>query len=147
VRSKDAAGNESISSNYSFTTSSVSQPAKTTKFHITGQTGLITNGSPLSQLFTVSIPENATTTRSICVEIKGIYSSGASLKDIAVQVNGETAKTYVIPASSVSFVKILHPVTALDVDPATNTLTVTPEANTNFSILSADIYVNYTYTP
>lgn len=147
VRSKDAAGNESISGNFSFTTSSVSQPAKTTKFHITGQTGLITNGSPLSQPFTVSIPENATTTRSIFVEIKGIYSSGASSKDIAVQVNGETAKTYVIPASSVSFVKILHPVTALDVDPATNTLTVTPEANTNFSILSADIYVNYTYTP
>jgi len=93
------------------------------------------------------MPENATTTKSIFVEIKGIYTSGASSKDVSVQVNSETAKTYVVPASSTSYFKIIHQVNSIAVDPGTNTLIVTPQSNTTLNILSADIYVNYTYTP
>ncbi|HAT68613.1 MAG TPA: hypothetical protein DCS20_03260 [Candidatus Yonathbacteria bacterium] len=148
VRSKDAAGNEKIdTNNYSFSTSGNLSPSKTTRFHIAGVTGAITNATPLSQSFLVAMPENATTTKSIFVEIKGIYTSGASSKDVSVQVNSETAKTYVVPASSTSYFKIIHQVNSIAVDPGTNTLIVTPQSNTTLNILSADIYVNYTYTP
>lgn len=150
VRSKDSAGNEKIdppSGDYTFQTQSISAPAKTTRFHISGSTGAITSGAPLSQSFSVVMPENATTTKSIFVEIKGVYVSGASSKDVAVQVNAETAKTYILPTSSTSYFKIIHSVSAIDVDPGTNTLTITPQANTTMYILSADIYVNYVYTP
>ena len=147
VRSKDAAGNESIGGTNTFLTLSNLSPAKTTRFHIVGKTSAITNGLPLSQIFSIVMPENATSTKSIFVELKGVYTAGASSKDIAVQINAEPSRTYVVPASSKSFFKILHPVQAIVVDPETNTLTVTPETNTSINITSADIVVQYSYTP
>ena len=147
VKSQDSVGNlatrPTANPYCTFTTGSNLSPAKTTRFHIVGATSTL----PLSQSFTVVMPENATTTKSIFVEIKGVYVSGASSKDVVVQVNAETAKTYILPPSSTSYFKIIHPVSAIAVDPGTNTLTITPQANTTLYILSADIYVNYAYTP
>ena len=151
VRSKDAAGNEAISTpNNTFATQSITAPSKTSVFHIMGKTGTVTNGSPLNQSFTVVMPENATTTKSIFVEITGIYDIIATspAPTVVVQVNSETSKTYDLPAVvGKSFFKILHQVNAINVDPSTNTLTVTPDANTTLHSLSADINVNYSYTP
>lgn len=145
ARSRDDSGIIGFSAIQNFATSACPvAPAKTTKFHIAGSTGTVTNGSPLSQPFSVEMPETATTTKSIFVEIKGIYSSGAATKDVTVGVNAETTQTYVIPASSVSYFKIIHPVSSID---STNTLTITPQTNTTLYILSADINITYSYTP
>ena len=151
VKAQDGGGNLSsrpTSNPYcSLTTGSNLSPSKTTKFHIIGSEGAVTSASPLSQNFTVVIPEDATTTKSIFVEIRGIYTSGASSKDIVVQVNSETAKTYVVPPSSTSYFKITYPMSTITNDPGVNTLTVTPQANTSINITSANVVVQYTYTP
>ncbi len=150
VRSKDAAGNETISSSSTFLTQSVTKPAKITRFHIVGKTGAVTNASPLSEVFTVAMPENATTTKSIFIEISGIYSATAVSPTLTVQVNSETSKVYVLPYNAnptVSHFKILHSVAGITVDPGTNTITVTPDVNTTAYVSSADMSVNYVYTP
>ena len=144
-RSRDAGNIEGTTGILNFTTSACpSQPAKTAVFHIAGATGTVTNGSPLSQVFSVSIPENATTTKSAFVEITGVYASGASSKDIAVQVNGQTSRVYVVPASTVSFFKFIHPINPVN---SSHTLYVTPQTNTTVYITSAKLIVNYAYTP
>ncbi len=149
VRSIDASGNEAISTpSSSFLTSSVSQPAKTTKFHISGETATITNGSPLIKTFTVTIPEEATSTKSIFVEIRGIYSTTDASPTVTVQVNSETSKIYTLPTVvSTSHFKILHNVSALTMGTDANTLTVTPSTNNTIYITSSDVSVNYAYTP
>lgn len=147
VRSKDAAGNETMSGNNTFATASVSQPAKTVSFTI-GSTGtVISGGSATTTVFSITMPENATSTKSIFVEIDGVYVSGASANNITVQFNSESSKTYTIPISSTSHFKILHPVSAIAVSPATNTLTITAQANVSMYALSALITVTYAYTP
>ena len=148
VRSKDAAGNETISINYTFATQSVTQPAKTTQFHIMGKTASITSTAPLSQSFTIVMPETATSTKSIFVEIRGIYVAAATTPTLTVQVNSEASKVYTLPTvASTSHLKILHSVLAVSVSPGTNTLTITPDSNTTVYITSADVYVSYAYTP
>ncbi|MEK7520385.1 MAG: fibronectin type III domain-containing protein [Patescibacteria group bacterium] len=145
ARSRDDAGIVSFSAIQNFQTGACpSQPAKTTVFHIIGSTGIITNGAPLNQSFPVSMPETATTTKSAFVEITGVYASGASSKDIAVQVNSQAARTYVVPASTLSHFKIIYSVSPVG---ATNTLVVTPQANTTVYITSAKFIVTYAYTP
>ncbi len=148
VRSKDAAGNESISGTNTFLTSSNLSPAKTTRFHIVGATSTVSSSAQLSQSFSVVIPENATSTKSIFVEIKGVYVSTDAAPTITIKVNNETQKVYILPTvASKSHFKVLHSVAAIAVDPGTNTLTITPSTNNTVYINSADIYVNYTYTP
>ncbi len=152
VRSKDAVGNERMdTNNYWFTTDPISTPAKTTSFYIVGSTATVTSASPLSQTFSVVMPENATSTKSIFVEIKGIYDITATspAPSFTVQVNSETSKTYALPAVvSKSYFKILHQVNAINISPASNTLTITPDdTNTNIHVSSADINVTYGYTP
>lgn len=148
VRSIDASGNETISSNNTFQTGSVSQPAKTVKFHISGETAAITNGSPLSKTFSVYLPEDATSTRSAFVEIRGIYETSDASPTITIQVNGETSKVYALPAGpATSQFKILHAVSAVAVGSGANTLSVTPSTNNTVYINSSDIYINYAYTP
>lgn len=152
VRSKDAAGNETIdptTGDYTFLTQTETKPAKTTRFHITGQTGAITNGSPLNQTFSVFMPELATSTKSAFVEIVGVYKTTSSGQTITVQVNSETSKAYALPsASATSHFRILHQVSSVTVETANaNTLYVTPETSTTVYVNSADINVNYSYTP
>ena len=148
VRSKDTAGNESISSNSTFTTATVSDPSKTIKFHIIGNTGSITNVSPLSQSFSVFMAENSTTTRNAFVVIVGVYDATVGSPTLTVQVNSETSKIYTLPPFiAKNNFKIIHRVNGVNIDPATNTLTVTPDANTTVYVSSADINVTYSYTP
>ena len=145
VRSKDAAGNETIGSTNSFTTSSVTQPAKTTQFHIWGKTGIITGTNQASTTFSVFMPENATSTKSAFVEINGVSVSNGT-NNVQIQVNSQPAKTYVINSNETQF-KILYKVDAanVNVDPAGNIFYITPSLDTY--IVSAKIYVTYAYTP
>lgn len=145
VRSKDAAGNEVISSVNSFTTSSVSQPAKTTQFHIWGKTGSVTGSSQASTTFSVFMPENATSTKSAFVEINGISLNNGT-NNIQLQVNSQAAKTYVINSNETQF-KILYKIDPanVNIDPTNNVFYITPSLDTY--IVSAKIYVTYSYTP
>ena len=152
VRSKDQAGNEAISSNYTFVTSSVTQPAKKTiEFFVMGATSTISGAVlPRRQSFSVFMPENATSTKSILVIINGIYDTTGSLPNkIKIQVNSETEKIYAIPTGSAnkSGFKIIHKVNAINIDPGTNILYITPETNTSINISSAEIIVTYSYSP
>lgn len=149
VRSKDAAGNEAISSNSTFTTSSVTQPAKTTRFHIHGLSGSVSGGTATTTIFSVVMPETSPSVKSAFVEIRGVYdTNGSSPNGITVQVGSESAKTYALPGSAdIDHLRILHSVSTIPVDPATTTLSITPQTNTTFYITSSDISVTYGYTP
>ncbi|MBI5134172.1 MAG: fibronectin type III domain-containing protein, partial [Candidatus Taylorbacteria bacterium] len=149
VRSKDAAGNESISSMQSFATASVLAPAKTLRFGIDGLVGTVSGGTATSSSFIVHMPETSPTIKSAFVEIRAVYTTnGSAPNGVTVQVNGEASKTYAMPATSHSgSVRILHPVASLSVDPSTNTLTVTPQTNMSLNVLSSDVTVTYSFTP
>src|SRR3989344_3830765 len=145
VRSKDQGIRETIDTTRTFTTAAgPSQPAKTASFHIAGATGLINNSSPGSYPFTVSLPENATSTQSAFIEISGVYSSGADPKNITVQVTGQGSIIYVVPASTTSHFKIMHRINPVLIS---NTLTITPQTNTTVYVTSAKITITYAYTP
>lgn len=145
VRSKDAAGNEVISSVNSFTTSSVSQPAKTTQFHIWGKTGSVIGGNQASTTFSVFMPENATSTKSAFVEINGVSLSNGT-NNVQIQVNSQAVKTYVINSNETQF-KILYKVDPgnINIDPTANIFYITPSLDTY--IVSSKIYITYSYTP
>ncbi len=153
VRSVDASGNESISTpSNSFVTSSVSTPAKTTRFHIVGRTGTVTSGSPLSQDFFVYMPETAPSIKSSFIVITGIYETATaqpSTVTITAQYEAETAVVYTLPGSPSGTLrgtfKINLPVTTPTT--STSTLQVTPDGSTTVYINSADMYLNYSYTP
>mgnify|MGYP001612209220 FL=1 len=145
ARSRDAGNIEGTTGILDFTTSACpSQPAKTAVFHIVGKEASITSGSPLNETFNTTMPETATTTKSALIEISGIYTSGASSKDVVVQVNSEPSQTYTLPASSTSHFTITHRVATVN---ASNTLTITPQTNTTIYITSAKLIVTYAYTP
>ncbi|GEM_PF-1569132 len=150
VRSKDAAGNETISANNTFVTSSVTQPAKTVRFHAgTFANGVVLGGSATSTTFAVAIPEVATTTKSAYLVLRAIYSTtGTAPNGIAIQVNTEPSVTYQLPGvSSTGNIRLVHPVAQLRVGTATNTISVSPEINTSLNIISSDVFVTYSYTP
>lgn len=148
VHSLDVTGNLGIdppTGDYTFTTSSNLSPSKTTRFHIVGNTASI-SGSSNSYTFSVHMPENATTTRSAFVEMKGVFLVGGT-PEIGLKVNNEATSTYAFPAGSKYSLKVLHPVSSINIAPDTNTLIIAPGAGNGFYVSSADIYVNYTYTP
>lgn len=143
--SKNKAYIEGTSTISNFPTSGCpTQPGKTTSFHIKGATGIISGGTTSTTTFAVLMPETATTTKSAFVEVLGVYLAGASSKDIGIQVNSQSARTYVVPASTTSFFKFIYQVGSVN---PSNTLVITPQANTSVYISSARIIVNYAYTP
>ncbi|MCK9344621.1 MAG: fibronectin type III domain-containing protein [Candidatus Pacebacteria bacterium] len=151
VRSRDAAGNESISANSTFTTSSTLSPAKTTKFHIAGDTGVVTNGAPGSYGFSATTTEADISLKSAFIVLTGIYETASPLNSqIAVQYEAETVGNYVLPGAPSGtyrgLFKLVRRVNA--VNTATpSTLTVTPDVNTTLYINSADLVMTYSYTP
>ncbi len=150
VRSKDMAGNETISANNTFVTSSVTQPAKTVRFHAgTFANGVVLGGSATSTTFTVTIPEVATTTKSAFLVLRAIYSTtGSAPNGIAIQINSEPSVTYQLPGvSSTGNIRLVHPVAQLRVGTATNTISVSPETNTSLNIISSNVFATYSYTP
>lgn len=150
VRSKGADGNETISSNNTFATQSVTQPGKTTRFHISGFTTKIDPSTASTTTFTIDMPENSTSIKSAYIEITGISDAGNSDPNgINVQFNSEASVHYVAPTGNVfvADLKIIHKINSVNVSPSTNTLTITTDTYTNFYISSANIYVTYGYTP
>jgi hypothetical protein len=150
VRSKDSIGNEALSSSFTFTTASVTQPSKTVRFHVLSNPDILLGGTATSTSFTVYIPEDSPSMRSVFLEIRAIFdTSGAAPNSIAVQVNGEPVRTYELPTgtSAKNEVKIIHEVSSLALDPSSNTISITPQSNVDLSALSADLSVTYSYTP
>ena len=147
VRSKDAANNEAISSNNSFVTTSVNKPTKTTRFFVAGITGSIAAGQTTSTTFTVFMPENATATKSIFLEIRGIYNAAGGSPTIGVSVNGQATTTYALPsAAATSSFKIVYQVNSINLSPATNTASLNPTSATLY-VNSAQLIFTYAYTP
>lgn len=149
VRSKDAAGNEAISSVNNFITVSVGNPAKTTKFYIAGVAGSITAASTASSTFSVLAPETSATVQGAFVEISGISNSGGT-NNIQVWVNSQATKTYAINASSKTFFRIIYYVSSgnlnLNDSPTINVFYISPQ-NYNIFITSAKVITTYTYAP
>jgi hypothetical protein len=148
VRSTDAAGNEALSINNTFTTGSVTQPAKTTTFYLLGRTSVLTGGSTSSTTFSVLAPETSPSVKSAFVVVTGISASGGT-NNVSVQVNTQAAQVYAIDASSQTPFTLVYNISPaslyLNDLPATNTLRVIPSIDT--SIASAKVVVTYSFTP
>lgn len=148
VRSKDAAGNETIGSNLNFLTSGVTQPGKTTTFHIMGRPATVTAASTASSTFSVLIPETAPLIKSAFIELSGI-SNSAGTNNIQVQVNGLDSQTFVLDASNKTYFKIMYQVNTANLNindtPSANSFSIIPSLDTYIS--SAKIIVTYAYTP
>lgn len=161
VRSKDAAGNESVSSNYSFTTASISQPAKTTKSYIDGAVGVVS--AETTYYFTLNLPETTPAVQNAYVELFGVVSGGSGT--IALQVNGAPARTYTVEATSPTLYRFLYRIPSpgteanLNIEdaapctngnplgtPPCNKAIITP-ATVSMYVLSARIIATYAYTP
>ncbi len=152
VRSIDAAGNEASSTPTTFLTQSVSTPAKTTRFHIVGKTGSITSGSPLDQDFFIYIPEASPSIKSSFVVITGIYETSTaepSTITITAQYEAEAAVVYTLPGNPGGTFKGSFKINLPVATPttSTSTLQVDPDSSTTVHINSADMYINYAYTP
>lgn len=145
ARSKDAAGNETISSNGTFNTSSVTQPSKSTKFYAMGLGDVVAGGSATSTDFSVYVSETSYGVKSAFIELAGTSLVNGT-NNIQVQVNGQAAKTYAIASNQSSF-KIVYKIDSanINVDPTLNTLTITPDQDTY--VASAKITITYAYTP
>ncbi|MBW6441226.1 hypothetical protein K0B03_04360, partial [Patescibacteria group bacterium] len=81
MKSKDGTHNETNSANCTFTTEGA-RPIKTTEFFIL-QESVIHNTSPISKMFTLSIPENyhianSIAPKSVFIEVSGISSNNAT---------------------------------------------------------------------
>jgi len=161
VRSKDAAGNESISSNYSFTTASISQPAKTTKAYIDGAVGVVS--AETTYYFTLNLPETTPAVQNSYVELFGVVSGGSGT--ITLQVNGAPARAYAVEATSPTLYRFLYRIPSpgteanLNIEdaapctngnplgtPPCNKAIITP-ATVSMYVLSARIITTYAYTP
>lgn len=149
VKSVDGVGNTSLRSDVapycSFTTTSVTQPAKTTKFFVNSIAGLLSGGTVASSNFSVFVPENSVSIKSAFLEING-FSPSAGTNNIAVSVNNQATSTYAISSNGNSF-KILHRVESADLnfDPIANTLNLNPSADVNIS--SAVLSLTYSFAP
>lgn len=143
VRSKDAAGNETMSVNNTFTTASITQPGKTTIFFVTssvnGLIGLATSS------FSVYMPETLPVIKDAYVEITG-FTQDTIANSITVSVNAQPSQAFVVDTGQ-SFFRILYKVDPANVavDPQTNEFSITTSLNT--TITSARIIVTYAYTP
>jgi len=161
VRSKDAAGNESVSSNYSFTTASISQPAKTTKSYIDGAIGVVSAAT--TYYFTLNLPETTPAVQNAYIELFGVVSGGSGT--IALQVNGAPARTYTVEATSPTLYRFLYRIPSpgteanLNIEdaapctngnplgtPPCNKVIITP-STVSMYVLSARIIATYAYTP
>jgi len=132
VRSKDAAGNEAMSTNSSFTTATVNQPAKTVHFHA-GSLESVVTGVATSTQFTVHAPEVSPKVKSAYIEVLALVSGGSNPIDIAVNSNATTS--YAVNATSPTYYRFLYKVTDYATDP-------TPENVLNLNDASPCTYGN-----
>lgn len=160
VRSKDAAGNETISGNNTFATASVSQPAKTIQTIIVSKITAAT-----TTYFTLVVPETSPAVKSAYVEVFGLVSGGTN--PVTIQVNGIASKDYAMNATNPIFVRLLYKVADQDTSvtesllnfndaaPCTNhaggalcnKLIITPGSGMSLNIFSARFVMTYGYTP
>jgi len=165
VRSKDAAGNEATSTNNSFATASVTQPAKTTRTTIVSSPSAITVAT--STYFTALAPETTPKIKSAYVEVVGLVSGGTS--PIALGVNNVATSSYAVSAANPTLYRFLYKITDQATDPTPeatlnlndaapctngiaaaapcNRLSIDVPAGMTFSILSARFIMTYGYTP
>ncbi|MBI5147855.1 MAG: hypothetical protein HZA37_01750 [Parcubacteria group bacterium] len=154
AKSKDIAGNSASNPSAqpfcSFSTTSVTQPAKTTRFHVMGTTTAITNANPGSYSFTATTTELSPSMKSSFMVLAGIYETTVISPQVIVQYESESPITYALPGTSSgtlrSYFQILHRVNTVNTT-STNTLTVTPNTSTSVYINSADLIMTYGYTP
>jgi hypothetical protein len=149
ARSKDVANNETISPTQSCSTQSVgNNPGRSVVYHIASRTGQLSAGGTETATFTIPSPENGVTVKSAWVRIEGI-TSGTGTNSVTVQVNGQAAQVFSLPASAATPFIILYQVQPANITlndtPTTNTLTVTPTIAVD--ILTATASLLYSYTP
>ena len=172
VKSRDSAGNlatRPTSTPFcSFTTSSVTQPGKSTSFHIAGNTGSISAATNF--YFSVLASETSVTVKNAYVEVTAIVSGGSTL---SLKVNDASTKNYTVTAASPTTYRLVYEIPAVsgsypetrlnlnDITPCTNddspgtnpenppcnTLTVTPGSGMTVYIASAKVIITYGYTP
>jgi hypothetical protein len=149
VKSIDTTGNTAyrptVSPFCSFTTTNVTQPAKTTKFFVDSFAATLTGGISTSSSFSVYVPENSVSIKSAFLELNG-FSPSSGTNNIAISVNSQATSTYAVASNSNSF-RILYKIDAANInfDPVANNFVFYPSLNTNIS--SAVLYLTYSFAP
>ncbi|HAS84530.1 MAG TPA: hypothetical protein DCS23_00430 [Candidatus Yonathbacteria bacterium] len=168
VRSKDAAGNESIdpsTGDYTFPTATENHPAKTTVAVIFNDPLQVTTAT--TTYFTVHVPELSPTVQSAYIEVVGLVSGGFS-GTITVQANSAASRAYTVStaASTPTLYRFVYPISSPgtetnlnlnDVAPCSNSVVpgtppgcnkvvLTPSTG-SINVLSAKIITTYSYTP
>jgi len=165
VRSKDAAGNETIDTNNSFATQTENHPAKTVSTFIDGAEGSV--NSATTYRFKVNAPEVSPTVQSAYIEVFGLVSGGFS-GTITIQANSATSRAYAVStaASTPTLYRFVYPISSPgtetnlnlnDVAPCSNSVVpgTPPDCNKvvltpstgSINVLSAKIITTYSYTP
>lgn len=149
VKSSDSAANTtnrpSVSPYCSFTTGSVTQPAKTVKFNIGSIPGILTGGTATTSDFSVYVPENSVSIISAFVELTAM-SPNWWTNNLSMAINGQATSTYTMESAGNSF-KVLHPISSsnLNFDPLSNTLYINSDLDLN--ITSAELVLTYSFAP
>jgi len=149
VKAADAAGNASVKPTSmpfcSFTTTSVTQPAKTNKYYITSIPAQIAGGATATSSFSVYVPENSVVVKSAFLEMNA-SSPTSNWNSINVDINGSGSTTYLIPANT-NYFQIIRKINPayLNFDPTANTISINPSANLNIS--SANLVLTYSFAP
>ena len=149
VTSVDGAGNSAsrptVSPYCSFTTSNVTQPAKTTKFFVASVGATLPGGSATSTDFSVYVPENSVSVKSAFIELSG-HSSVNGTNNIAISVNSQATSTYAVASNGNAF-RVLYKIDPANInfDPVGNTLSLNPSSDLNLS--SAVLFLTYSFAP
>lgn len=151
VRSRDNAMNTTWSSVVPFKTLAISKPSKTIYLHVISRGGLLSENASSSQNFSVKIPESDPEFKSVYIDLRGMYATSGvePVAGITVSVNGESPVMYSFPGGSniISPWRLYHKVSNLNIDPSSNTITITASPDTQLSGISGNIITTYTYKP
>lgn len=169
VRSKDAAGNESIdppTGDYTFLTASNLSPAKTISTYIDGATGPISSAA--TYYFSDNVPETLPSIQNAYIEVLGVAMGGTGT--VSIQANGVGARAYDVVASTPTLYRLMYQISQPNTEsnlnlndaapctngalaglplaptPPCNNLIITP-SGVNMYVLSAKLVNTYTYTP
>jgi len=149
VRAYDMAGNlatrPTAASYCSFTTTNVTQPAKTVRFYINSIPGALAGSVATSSNFSVYVPESSVSVKSAFLELKG-FSPAMGLNNIYVSVNGQASVTYTSGSFYNNF-RILYKIDPanLNFDPIVNTMNLSSDSSIYFT--SANLVLTYSFAP
>lgn len=165
VLSADEAGNQLTSACASFTTTTVTQPGKTTKFYIGGK-NLINDTTTLANrtfYFTVPAPETSPSVKSAYVEVIALVDGGTN--PVTIQVNGVASRSYAVNSTNPTLFRFVYEIPSPNTEtnlnlndaapctngagglPPCNKVVLTAGTGMQIRTSAGHIVVTYAYTP